>query len=71
VRQRNGEGVGVERIAYSPQEFAVAAGLGRSMVYELIRRGEVPHIRIGRRIVIPREMAETWLKRMAVEGGTQ
>jgi excisionase family DNA binding protein len=30
-------------------------GLSRGTLYELINRGEVEHIRIGRRILIPRE----------------
>jgi excisionase family DNA binding protein len=27
--------------------------IGRTLLYEAIRRGELPHIRIGRRILIP------------------
>ena len=29
--------------------------LGRNGVYEAARRNEIPHIRIGRRLLIPRE----------------
>lgn len=38
----------------SPEEFGHYLGLGRSTVYELLRRGEVPHRRFGRCIRIPR-----------------
>lgn len=34
------------------------ARLGRAAFYEAIRRGEVPSIRLGRRILIPRRAAE-------------
>jgi hypothetical protein len=30
-------------------------------VYEACRRGEFPHVRIGRRIRIPRRCFEAWL----------
>ena len=38
----------------SPQEFGAYLGLSRSLVYELLRRGEIPHRRFGRCIRIPR-----------------
>jgi excisionase family DNA binding protein len=63
--QRAGAGEGVVRLAYDVQEFARAAGLGRSLAYELVKRGEVAAFRVGRRIVIPREAAEEWLRRNA------
>lgn len=34
---------------------AKALGLSRGSVYELIARGEIEHLRIGRRILVPRE----------------
>ena len=38
----------------SPQGFGRYLGLSRSLVYELLRRGEIPHRRFGRCIRIPR-----------------
>lgn len=67
--QRKGAGEGVERLGYDVQEFARAVGLGRSLAYELVRRGEVAAFRVGRRIVIPREAAEEWLRRNAAQAG--
>lgn len=29
-------------------------GLGRSAAYEAVRRGEIPTLRLGRRLVVPR-----------------
>lgn len=38
----------------SPEEFRQYLGLGRSTVYELLRRDEVHHVRLGRCIRIPK-----------------
>jgi excisionase family DNA binding protein len=34
-------------------EAAVALGIGRTLAYEAVRRGEIPTIRVGRRILVP------------------
>ena len=34
-------------------EYAVLVGVSRDCAYEAIQRGEVPALRIGRRVVIP------------------
>ncbi len=33
-------------------------GISRGLAYELVARGELPHLRLGRRIVIPRAALE-------------
>lgn len=38
----------------SPEEFRVYLGLGRSTVYDLLQRDEIPHQRFGRCIRIPK-----------------
>ena len=38
----------------SPQEFRDYVGLGRSTVYDLLRRDEIPHVKFGRCIRIPK-----------------
>jgi excisionase family DNA binding protein len=43
------------------QEAARILRLGRNAAYEAIRRGEIPSLRIGRRIVIPRTGLERLL----------
>jgi excisionase family DNA binding protein len=35
-------------------ETAIALGIGRNSAYEAVRRGEIPAIRIGRRLVVSR-----------------
>ena len=42
-------------------EAARYLGIGRSSAYEAVRRNEIPSIRIGRRIVIPRHRFLEWL----------
>ncbi len=42
-------------------EAARYLGIGRNTAYEAIRRNEIPSIRIGRRIVIPRHRFLEWL----------
>lgn len=36
-----------------PEAGRLVAGLGRSQSYEAVRRGDIPVIRLGRRIVVP------------------
>ena len=36
-------------------------GIGRTAAYEAIKRQELPHIRLGRRIVVPIRMLERML----------
>jgi excisionase family DNA binding protein len=46
-----------ERV-YSPAEFADETDRSLSSVYDAIRKGEIPVIRIGRLYYIPKEWAE-------------
>jgi excisionase family DNA binding protein len=43
-----------DRLTYSVDETAALLGVSRSMAYECIRRGEIPAIRFGRRVLVPR-----------------
>jgi excisionase family DNA binding protein len=43
-------------------EAAKALGIGRNAGYEAARRGEIPTIRIGKRIVVPRAAFEQMLQ---------
>lgn len=37
-------------------------GVSRWMVYEMIRRGELPVLRVGRLVRIPREALDAWIE---------
>ena len=43
-----------ERLTYSVTEVAEMLGISRSMAYESVYRGEIPAVRIGRRVLVPR-----------------
>jgi excisionase family DNA binding protein len=47
------KGDGIER-PYTVKEYAIAARVTPNSVYEMVRRGEVPFVRFGRVIRIPR-----------------
>lgn len=43
-----------ERLTLSVEEAAVALGISRASAYEAVHRGEIPHIKIGKRMLVPR-----------------
>ncbi|RMF09398.1 MAG: DNA-binding protein [Alphaproteobacteria bacterium] len=49
------------RQTVSVEEAARILGLGRSSAYEAVRRGDIPSLRIGRRILVPRAALERLL----------
>jgi excisionase family DNA binding protein len=44
------------------EEAAKVLGIGRSLAYRLVRDGQIPHIRLGDRVLIPRDAIEEMLK---------
>ncbi len=54
-----------ERLTYSVDEAADVLGISRAGAYEAVQRGDIPHLRVGRRILIPKSA----LHRL-VEGAT-
>ena len=49
------------------EETADALGIGRTLAYELVTRGELPALRLGRRIVIPRSAIEELVKARTIQ----
>jgi excisionase family DNA binding protein len=45
---------GCERLTYSVGEAAKVLGLSRNSVYQACLKGEMPCLKIGKRILIPR-----------------
>lgn len=45
---------GPERLTLTVEEAAGLIGISRAFAYEAVRRGEIPSIRIGRRVLVPR-----------------
>ena len=48
-------------LVVSVPEAARLLGISRTHAYELVTRGELAHVRLGRRIVIPRHAIDTLL----------
>jgi excisionase family DNA binding protein len=46
--------MGSDRLVFSVAEAGELLGLSRAFAYELVARGELPVIRFGRRIVVPK-----------------
>jgi len=49
------------KLVMTVEQTASALGISRPTAYEAIQSGEIPHIRIGRRILVPRVALETLL----------
>ena len=44
-----------ERLTLSVEETARVLGISRGSCYEAVKQGQIPHIRFGKRILIPRK----------------
>ncbi len=51
-----------DRLLLRPREVAVATGLSRSMVYELIGRAELPVVRVGKSVRVPVAALQEWIR---------
>ncbi len=51
-----------DRLLLRPREVAAATGLSRSMVYELIGRGELPVVRVGKSVRVPVAALQQWIR---------
>lgn len=49
------------RLTLTVEEVAVVLGISRGLAYELVRRGEIPALRLGRRVVVPVRALEAML----------
>lgn len=51
----------MELLTYSVEEVAKLLGIARNNAYERVRAGDIPSIRMGKRLLVPRERFHTWL----------
>lgn len=64
--KRGQEGLSVsERLALSVEEADALLGISRDLAYDLVARRELPSVRLGRRLVVPRRALEDALARLA------
>ena len=61
--ERGGRDLETERgeLVWSVEETARRLGISRAHAYELVARCELPSLRLGRRIVVPRHLIESML----------
>jgi excisionase family DNA binding protein len=55
--------------AMSVEEAARAAGVGRTLLFEEIRKGHITARKVGRRTIITADALDTWLKSLPVKTG--
>lgn len=53
------------RLTRTVDEVAELLGVSRATAYEGIRTGEIPHIKVGRRILVPRAALAAMLEKAA------
>ena len=52
-------------LVYTVTQTATLLGISRTHAYELVARGDLAHVRLGRRIVVPRHAVEQLLNVVA------
>ncbi len=57
-----------DSLVLTPVETAKLLRIGRGTVYEQIRLGVIPSIRMGRRILVPKEALQRMLERAKGKG---
>jgi excisionase family DNA binding protein len=46
---------------WSVEEAGRRLGISRAHAYELVARGELPHLSLGRRLIVPKQALESLL----------
>ena len=59
------------RLTYNVTEAAKLLGLSKNSAYQACLRGEIPHLKIGKRILIPRAQLERLLGNGEASNGKQ
>ena len=52
-----------ERLVWTVEEAARLLGISRAHAYDLVARDELPHLRLGRRLVVPKHAIEALFAR--------
>jgi excisionase family DNA binding protein len=53
-----------KKIGYRPLEVAKALGIGETLARELIRKGEIKSVKIGRVVIVPHAEIDAYLQRL-------
>ena len=60
-------GLAVEQLLLTVEEAAKQLGIGRTFAWQLVRRGDLPIVRLGRCVRVPRRALEIWIARQTEE----
>ncbi|MGH4012906.1 MAG: helix-turn-helix domain-containing protein [Pseudonocardiaceae bacterium] len=55
------------KLAYSTDDASAALSIGRTALFDLLRRKEISSVKIGRRRVIPAASLEAYMSRLIAE----
>ena len=44
------------------KEMSTILGIGRNTAYEAVKKGEIPSVKVGRRILVPSKALDRWLE---------
>jgi excisionase family DNA binding protein len=55
------------KLAYSIDEAFPALSIGRTQLFDLLRRGEIASVKVGRRRLIPAASLDAYLARLVAE----
>lgn len=55
-----------EPLTITVEEAGRRLGISRGLAYSLVRRGEIPAVRLGRRIVVPAGAVESIIRERSV-----
>lgn len=59
----------MESLTYTVDEVAALLGIARGKAYQHVRAGDIPSIRMGKRVLIPRDRFHAWLNRASEKPG--
>lgn len=67
--ETHGEPGGDDRLVYTVVEAAALLGISKWTAYELARKGVIPSVKLGTRVVVPRDalhgLLSTWCREIA------
>jgi excisionase family DNA binding protein len=54
-----------QKLLLNASEAGALLGVSRETVYRMVGRHELPHVRLGSRVVVPRRELEQWISEQA------
>lgn len=58
----------MDKLVYNTHEVAKLLDIGLNKVYELLIQNQLPHVRVGRRYLIPKHALQQWLEKCTEVG---